>query len=194
MAARRHNLTRRALLGAGVGACALGGEAAVRAAVGVAAGAPGPAPVGVSLSSPPSSIPSRPASGGKETLRQAQGERCEGDRGKAILRTRWVRTLAAYRRSEARFAAFQAQVALLPEARRAFPACRPLETRFGDLDDRRFATLRRPLRIPAPDLAALSLKLDLAVADQAWELTGAEHCLAVIAADARRLAEALSRF
>lgn len=90
-------------------------------------------------------------------------------------------------------AAFKAEVALLPRERRAFPACRPLEQRFGDLDDRRFAALRRLLRLPAPDLAALSLKLDLAVADQAWELTGAEDCLAAIAADARRLADALGR-
>jgi hypothetical protein len=85
-------------------------------------------------------------------------------------------------------AAFRAQEALLPPARRAFPACEDLEQRFGDLDDRRFAALRRLLRLPAPDLAALALKLDLAVADQAWELTGAEDCLATIAADARRLA------
>ncbi len=84
-------------------------------------------------------------------------------------------------------ATFQAEGALLPADRRAFPACRPLESRFGDLDDRRFARLGRLFRPPAPDLAALSLKLDLALADQAWELTGAEDCLAVIAADARRL-------
>ncbi|MGA9580898.1 MAG: hypothetical protein WBR13_02880 [Allosphingosinicella sp.] len=76
---------------------------------------------------------------------------------------------------------------MLPAERRAFPACRPLERRFGDLDDVRFAALRRLLRLPAPDLAALALKLELAVADQAWELTGAEDCLADIAADARRL-------
>ncbi|MEA2999697.1 MAG: hypothetical protein QOK17_1530 [Sphingomonadales bacterium] len=45
----------------------------------------------------------------------------------------------------------------------------------------------RLLRLPAPDLAALALKLDLAVADQAWELTGCETCLAGLQADARRL-------
>jgi type VI protein secretion system component VasA len=99
----------------------------------------------------------------------------------------WRRTLAAYRRAEARVAAFKAEEALLPAARRAYPACRDLEERFGDLDSLRFAALRRLLRLPAPDLPALALKLDLAVADQAWELTGAEDCLAVIAADARRL-------
>jgi hypothetical protein len=84
-------------------------------------------------------------------------------------------------------AAFKAEEALLPAARRAFP-CEDLEEGFGRLDSLRFAALRRLLRLPAPDLAALSLKLDLAVADQAWELTGAEDCLAGLAADARRLA------
>jgi hypothetical protein len=34
----------------------------------------------------------------------------------------------------------------------------------------------------------LSLKLDLALADQAWELEGYESCLATMAEDARRLA------
>jgi hypothetical protein len=86
------------------------------------------------------------------------------------LRRRWNRTLAAYRRAEARVAAFKAAEALLPPERRAYPACEDLEQRFGDLDDRRFAALRRLLRLPAPDLPALALKLDLAVADQAWEL------------------------
>lgn len=151
MAAGRHNLSRRALLGAGVGACLGDGlRGGCRAT--------------------PSSI---------DTLAEATSPLPEP--------IRWARTLAAYRRSEARMAAFQAEVALLPAERRAFPACRPLEARFGDLDDRRFAALRRLLRLPAPDLAALSLKLDLVVADQAWELKGAEDYLAVIAADARRL-------
>ena len=42
-------------------------------------------------------------------------------------------------------------------------------------------------RLPAPDLPALALKLELAVADLAWELTGCESCLDAAAADARRL-------
>jgi hypothetical protein len=67
---------------------------------------------------------------------------------------------------------------------------KPLEDRFGDLDSLRLAALRRLFRIPAPDLAALSLKLDLALADEAWELEGCEACLAVMAEDARRLVTA----
>jgi hypothetical protein len=35
----------------------------------------------------------------------------------------------------------------------------------------------------------LSLKLDLALADQAWELEGCEGCLAAMAEDARRLSD-----
>ncbi len=42
---------------------------------------------------------------------------------------------------------------------------------------------------PGPDLAALALKIALAVDDQAWELTGAAPCLAALKADARRLAD-----
>jgi hypothetical protein len=105
----------------------------------------------------------------------------------AAAAARWARTLSAYRRAEARVAAFKAEEALLPPERREWPAVRVLEERFGDLDSLRLAALRRLFRIPAPDLAALSLKLDLAVADQAWELTGCETCLEAAAADARRL-------
>jgi len=100
----------------------------------------------------------------------------------------WRRALAAYRRAEARVAGFKAEEALLPPARRDWPACADLEDRFGELDSLRLAALRRLLRLPAPDLAALALKLELAVADLAWELSGSETCLETLAADVRRLA------
>jgi hypothetical protein len=100
---------------------------------------------------------------------------------------RWTRALAAYRRAEARLAAFRRAEALLPAAARAFPACAPLEERFNDLECTRLAVLRRLLRIPAPDLAAFALKLELAIDDQAWELTDAELFLDGLRADARRL-------
>ncbi|HEV2746954.1 MAG TPA: hypothetical protein VGW34_06610 [Allosphingosinicella sp.] len=102
-------------------------------------------------------------------------------------RVRWTRTLAAYRRAGARVATFKAAEALLPPERRAFP-CDDLEKRFGHLDSLRLAALRRLLRLPAPDLPALSLKLDFAIADLAWELDGCETCLVVLSVDARRLA------
>jgi hypothetical protein len=105
----------------------------------------------------------------------------------ASAAARWTRTLAAYRCAEARVATFKGEEAGLPAERRKWPALAALEERFGDLDSLRIAALRRLLRLPAPDIAALSLKLDLAVADQAWELTGCEACLEAMAADARRL-------
>jgi ferric-dicitrate binding protein FerR (iron transport regulator) len=100
---------------------------------------------------------------------------------------RWVRTVAAFRRAEASLAAFRAWEAALPAAERAFPACEPLEQRFNDLECRRLAALRRLLRAHAPDLPAFALKVALAVDNEAWELTGAEPCLAAFKADARRL-------
>ena len=156
MAAGRHNLTRRALLGVGA------------------------------------VLPVLPAAGlGSEASEAAAGGSAAGDEGAqeaAKAARRWGRTLRAYRRAEARVAAFKAEEALLPPERREWPAVRVLEERFGDLDSLRLAALRRLFLIPAPDLAALSLKLDFAVADQAWELTGCETCLEAAAADARRLA------
>jgi hypothetical protein len=174
MAAGRHNLTRRALLGAS-------------AALPVAFAAPGAAsvsedPFGLNMSKPLPSTAIRE----KEALRQAQGER-EGEEA-GTLRRRWTRTLAAYRRAEARVAGFKAEEARLPAERRAWPACRDLEERFGALDSLRLNLLRRLLRAPAPDFAALALKLELAVAGSAWELTDCEDCFVAAAADARRLA------
>jgi hypothetical protein len=126
----------------------------------------------------------------KGGLRQAQPERDQEPEQGADTRTRtgarWTRTLAAYRRAAARVASFKAAGALLPAARRGFPACEVLEDEFGRLDSRRLAALRRLFRLPAPDLPALAVKLRLAVADQAWELTGCESCLAAMADDARR--------
>jgi hypothetical protein len=92
------------------------------------------------------------------------------------------------RRAEARVAAFEAEEALLPAERRV-SAADALEERFGRLDSLRLAAVRRLLRLPAADLPALALKLDIAVAEQAWENSGSEGCLAVIAADARRMSE-----
>ena len=147
MAAGRHNLTRRALLGAAAGVPLVHTMHAVHA-VHAAPRAVSPAP--------------------------------------------WSRTLAAYPRAEARVAAFKAAEARLPAKRRGFPACQALEDEFGRLDSYRLAALRRLFRLDAPDLPALALKLELAVADQAWELDGCESCLAAMAGDARRLAAGLS--
>jgi hypothetical protein len=129
MVARRHNLTRRALLGVGVVLPALAAARMPRRAT------------------PPSA---------------------------------WARALRAFRRAEARLAAFRTQ--------RAFPACEALEDRFDALESARLAALRRLLAAPAPDLAALSLKIGLTIDEAAWELTGAPAFLAALKADARRFA------
>lgn len=100
----------------------------------------------------------------------------------------WARALADYGRAEAALASFQCHVERLPPEMRAFPACEPLEKRFDDLECARLASLRRLLRTPAPHLPALALKIDRVIADQAWEFTEAESCLAALKCDARRLA------
>jgi hypothetical protein len=97
----------------------------------------------------------------------------------------WTRAVTAYRRAEARLAAFRRQIDSLPPERRAFPASEPFEDRFDDLECARLGALRRLLGVPAPDLSALALKIILTVDDQAWELTGAESFLATLKADAR---------
>ena len=134
MAAGRHNLTRRALLGAAAGVPLAGGQL-------------------------PATVPN----------------------------SRWTRALAAFRRAEAKLAAFRAYEASLPAAARAFPACEPLEERSGDLESARLARLRTLLRAPAPDLPALALKIALAVDDEIAFFAGADLCLAAVKADALRL-------
>jgi hypothetical protein len=102
-------------------------------------------------------------------------------------RRRWARGLAAYRRAEARVAAFRAAEAGLPAAERAYPACERLEAEYGRLESLRVAALRRLLLLPAPEGRALARKIALIVDDQAWELAGADAFLARLKADAGRL-------
>jgi hypothetical protein len=63
------------------------------------------------------------------------------------------------------------------------------EARFHRLCDTYYAAMRRLLRTPAPDIAALARKLELAVDEEVFTLTGGEACLAALTRDARRLAE-----
>jgi hypothetical protein len=175
MAAARHNLSRRALLGAGV-------VAPVLLARG---GAVSTLPFGPELASASQEPAPSPPVAGPKAVRQAQGERAE-----AALRRSWEVALARFRRAEAALAHCRAEQAALPAALRAWPYSQALDDAFGRLEDLRLAALRRLLRAPAPDLAALALKIDLLIDDQAWELTGAERCLARLRADARGLANA----
>jgi hypothetical protein len=117
----------------------------------------------------------------------AQGAPNGGEGASAADRTRWDRALEAYTRAAAALAAHARHVEQLPPALRDYPACKPLEDRFDDLECARLARLRALIRRPAPDLPALALKIELTVDHQAWELTGAETALAALKADARRL-------
>lgn len=178
MAAGRFNLTRRAVLGASVSVpiSALGQSLADCPVPGGAAG------LGQSLADC-SVTPATPDA----HMGQSQVTVPAVPAAPAASAARWTRTVAAYRRAEARVASFKAAEARLPAERRGFPACLDLEEEFGRLDSLRLAALRRLFRLPAPDVAALALKLRLAVDDQAWELSGCETCLAAMADDAHRL-------
>jgi hypothetical protein len=175
MAAARHNLSRRALLGAGVGLCVGPGASALAQRREAPIFRSGPRRSKGALDSDPA----------EAGLRLAQAERAGRDR---TLRLAWDRALARFRRAEAALAECRAEQAALPAALRAWPHSQALDDRFGRLDDVRLAALRRLLRTPAPDLAALALKIDLTIDDQAWELTGAEALLDSLKADAGRLA------
>jgi len=87
--------------------------------------------------------------------------------------TKWDRALNSFRRAQ------QCVESAVHE---------PDQDRYDTLLDTFTATLRRLLRTPAPNLPALSLKIDLAVDQAAWELTRGEACLAALKRDARRLA------
>ena len=85
----------------------------------------------------------------------------------------------------------RAEEALLPAERREL-ACEALGRGSGGSISLTPAAVRRLLRLPAADLPALALKLEIAVAEQAWEMSGSQDCLTVIAADARRICETAS--
>jgi len=62
------------------------------------------------------------------------------------------------------------------------------QDRYDALLDTFTATLGRLLRTPAPDLPALSVKIELAIDQAAWESTGGETSMAALKRDARRFA------
>jgi hypothetical protein len=89
--------------------------------------------------------------------------------------TKWDRALSRFRRAEAALAALEGG---------------PDEAAFGRAHDRFNACLRRLLAVPAPDVAALATKLEIAVAAELADLTYAPPALAALAEDARRLSRA----
>jgi hypothetical protein len=64
------------------------------------------------------------------------------------------------------------------------------EARFDRLGRRFEAALRGLLRAPAPHLAALAAKLDLAFEHEVFTLAGGEACLRALRRDAHRLSAA----
>lgn len=169
MAAAEHKLSRRALLGAAFAVPALGADTLTRH--------PG---LGSHQSStlmghlhPGSTFSLFPPTPEGRWMPDRARHDEEGDVGDSFAVTKWDRALARFRRAEAALAAVA-------------------HTEDDNLYDRvlgRFNdALRRLLRSPAPNVAALAAKLGLAVRHLAWELTGGEACMAALLRDARRLA------
>lgn len=92
--------------------------------------------------------------------------------GRPFAVTLWDRALARFRRAEAALAALEGG---------------PDEDAYGEAHDRFNRALRRLLAVPAPDVAALAGKLEIAVAAELADLTYAPPALAALAEDARRL-------
>jgi hypothetical protein len=99
-------------------------------------------------------------------------DRVRGDERATRRAGNWQSALARFRNAEAALAAAQGADDIV----------------FDRVLGRFNHALRRLLRAPAPDPAAFSAKLALAIDQEIWELTGGEACLAALARDARRLA------
>ncbi len=155
MAAGRHNLTRRQVLGAAAGACA--------------------------------GAVTRDCPHLRDSHSLTVPTSIRGQLPATVPNSSWTRAFAAFRRADARVAAFRAWEETLPPAARAFPASQPLEERCGALESARLAVLRRLLRATAPDLPALALKITLAIDDEIAFFPGGDRCLAAVKADALRL-------
>jgi len=161
MADGQLKLSRRALLGA---VCAAPVVSVVEGPV-----------VAASLS--PSSR-RRPGSPGDPLGALPEGDpglRRDDDVAQSFVVTKWDRALARYR---------QADAALSAAART------PDEDAYNRLDDRHDRALARLLATPAPDVAALALKLDLTLYDRFVEFTADAAAMKAIKRDAHRLSQA----
>jgi hypothetical protein len=111
----------------------------------------------------------------------------------------WGRAVAAYEEAAGEVRAFersfdgrsrQARPAQDDRDSRgkSFEEIAELEERYGELGGVMHSRLRRLLKHPAPDVAALAVKLDLVVEYEVGTLEGGEACFAAIRRDAHRLA------
>ena len=98
----------------------------------------------------------------------------------------WARALGAFRAAEAALRAV-AQAS----AGGSFEAEEALEGEYDRALDAHHAALRRLLSLPAPDLAALAVKIALTIDHEVATLSGAAACPAALRRDAQRLAGAV---
>ncbi|HEX8381441.1 MAG TPA: hypothetical protein VF619_12945 [Allosphingosinicella sp.] len=102
---------------------------------------------------------------------------------------RWSEALTAYheaRAAQERFDLATREAAAGPRGRSAKEQAK-LDDRSGDYLVATCNAVRRLVRTPAPDLAALGVKIALVVDERVGELIGGEACMRVLKADARRL-------
>jgi hypothetical protein len=96
----------------------------------------------------------------------------------------WEEAVAALRRAEVEMDGF----CRLCRAGLASGDQSELDAAFDDHLGAFYSALRRLLRTPAPDLAALAAKIILTVDHEVGTLTGGDRCFAALKADVRRLA------
>lgn len=166
MAAALHNPSRRALLGAAVALPLLGGEAVARVA--------GPLHPSPSANGPPLRGRSVP-----RTELELPGTIQPRNRAGEDL---WRQLLARYRIAEAAVRDVEGRT-----ARGSREEQFALEAVYGDRLGDLYAALRRLLRVPAPDLPALAVKIGLVIDHEVATLSGGETCLAALRRDALRL-------
>jgi hypothetical protein len=112
---------------------------------------------------------------------RADGKWVRGD-GKVRGAGKWERALAGLEAAEAEMRAVErATAGGTAEEEEALEAV--YLARVGDFT----AALRRVMRVRAPDLRALALKIELAIDQEVGTISGGELCLAAVKRDVRRL-------
>ena len=95
---------------------------------------------------------------------------------------KWGRALARLRAAEAEVRAVaRATAGGTAEEEEALQEV--YDARLGEHSE----ALRRVMKVRAPDLAALAVKIELAIDEEVGSLTGGEACLAALKRDVRRL-------
>lgn len=97
----------------------------------------------------------------------------------------WARALAAFEAAAGEVRAFEAHC-----SGRGFEEQEALQGGYDALGEAMDSALLRLLRAPAPDVAALAVKIGLAIDHEIGTLSGGAACLAAIRRDAVRLSTA----